>query len=324
MKPVPTLLRGLTWAALIDWLVGRTLLRSAVYMPKSPALIVVFQMLSTVAQFAATLTSLLALVVLLWIAREEWHQRRKIILPLALIGCAACSLFFLFAEPTAEALIFQHVLSLTVIAALIVRLAAARNRQVWPLSLIAFALLVGELYQLIPAIYQAMHWPGPPAVTEPLFNLGELLVVASPIGLWWVYRRLIDRRWLYVAALIPAVALSIGYIIDPATTGIMAIWSVGLTLYLPWPIYAVSLWLASVTVIATARRHQTAGWAVLLLTAGGFAPQLSTQVFLGLIAIWLLTVQALELEPSPAGKSKQVVPANGDYDPRGLRDTFSN
>ncbi|HET7376664.1 MAG TPA: hypothetical protein VFK30_08150, partial [Anaerolineae bacterium] len=230
----------------------------------------------------------------------------------------------LLAEPTAEALIFQHILSLVVIAALLIRLATARSPQVWPLSLIAFALLVGELYQLIPAIYQAMHWPGPPAVTAPLFNLGELLVVASPIGVWWVYRQLIDRRWLYVVALIPAVALSIGYAIDPATTGIMAIWSVGLTLYLPWPIYAVSLWLAGVTVLATSRRRQTAGWAVLLLTAGGFAPQLSTQVFLGLIGLWLLTVQALELEPSPAGKSKQVGLANRDYGHRELRDTFSD
>jgi hypothetical protein len=164
--------------------------------------------------------------------------------------------------------------------------------------LTAFALLFSELYQVTPSIYEALHWPGPPAWTTTLFNFGELLVVLSPIGLWWTYRRKDDRRSLYTLALIPALAVSILHYLDPATTGIMAIWSVGLTLYLPWPIYGLSVWLASVTVIRSAQQGTAAGWVILLLAAGGYAPQLSTQAFLGIIALWLIAQHTAEPESS--------------------------
>jgi len=85
-------------------------------------------------------------------------------------------------------------------------------------------------------------------------------------------------------------AFVVAHLANPAMTAIIAIWSTGLTLYLPWPLYAVSLWLAGVVVIASVRRGDTVGWAILLLAAGGYTPQLSTQVLLGLIALWLLTL----------------------------------
>jgi hypothetical protein len=68
---------------------------------------------------------------------------------------------------------------------------------------------------------------------------------------------------------------------------------VGLTLYLPWPVYAAGLWLAGVTVIVAIRRGDPVGWAILLLLSGGYAPQLSLQAFLGLIALWLLAEAAV-------------------------------
>jgi hypothetical protein len=71
-------------------------------------------------------------------------------------------------------------------------------------------------------------------------------------------------------------------------TGILAIWSTGLTLYLPWPVYAVALWLAGKVVIQTLKQGNRVGWAILLLAAGGYAPQLNIHAFLGLIALWLL------------------------------------
>ncbi len=71
-------------------------------------------------------------------------------------------------------------------------------------------------------------------------------------------------------------------------TGILAICSSGLTLYLPWPLYALALLLACVMVIGCLRRGEPAGWALLLLAAGGYAPQLSYQAFLGLVGLWLL------------------------------------
>ncbi len=50
----------------------------------------------------------------------------------------------------------------------------------------------------------------------------------------------------------------------------MTIWSIGLTLYLPWPAYSASLWLTGVAAIRSIRRRERAGWAILLRAAGGF------------------------------------------------------
>lgn len=86
----------------------------------------------------------------------------------------------------------------------------------------------------------------------------------------------------------PALAFTGLYLANPALTGTLAVWSTGLTLYLPWPLYTLSLWLAGVTATTALRRKEPAGRAILLLAGGGYAPQLSTQAFLGLIALWLL------------------------------------
>jgi hypothetical protein len=50
----------------------------------------------------------------------------------------------------------------------------------------------------------------------------------------------------------------------------------------------VSVWLAGVTMGISLRRGDMVGWGILLLAAGGYAPQFSTQAFVGLIALWLL------------------------------------
>lgn len=76
--------------------------------------------------------------------------------------------------------------------------------------------------------------------------------------------------------------------------GILAIWSTGLTLYLPWPVYAFSLWLFAATFLALRRQSHPAAWAMLLLAAGGYAPQLSSQVFYGLIGLSLLSLYSLK------------------------------
>jgi hypothetical protein len=58
-------------------------------------------------------------------------------------------------------------------------------------------------------------------------------------------------------------------------------------------------------VIAALRRNDPAGWAILLLAAGGYAPQLSTHVFLGLIGLWILAspkAQLADIHSSYAGR----------------------
>lgn len=290
------LLHWLALAAAADWLIARTLTRAAIFIPKPPPVLALYQTLNLAGQLATTLVGLLGLGMLGWMAWHEWRTCDRfdrfplglsvkslpgVGLSLILLSQIGFSLMFLWVAPTGWGVVAN--LGLGVVAVVTI---AARRRQN-ALLLPALALLLGRLYQLLPAWYTAWGSPGPPPLTETLFNLGELLVVASAGSLWYAYGRGASRREMFMAAG-PALAFTWLYLANPALTGTLAVWSTGLTLYLPWPLYTLSLWLAGVTAAAALRRKEPAGWAILLLAAGGYAPQLSTQAFLGLIALWLL------------------------------------
>ena len=296
MSRLPIFFRWLTIAAIADWLITRTVTRSAIFMPKSPPVIAVYQALTLAGQLAFTLTGLLALVALIWIAGQSWRTRRAIRLPLVLSNLVAFSIAFIFVAPGGWLAAGYQLLVMATVTVMGGQAWSGageiKKKIAW--SVPVLALLAGGLYQMSHALYTALRWPGPPPFAIAIFNLGELLVVLSSVVLWWAYEcaehasrgSLSHKLW----AALPALAFVVAHLANPAMTAIIAIWSTGLTLYLPWPLYAVSLWLAGVVVIASVRRGDTVGWAILLLAAGGYTPQLSTQVLLGLIALWLLTL----------------------------------
>lgn len=297
MKRYPIFLPWLVVAALVDWLVARTLARSAIFMPKSPPVILVYQGFSLLGQLAATITGLLVVASLAWIAWQGLHMRRGFGLPFAIIILVILSLVFLIIPPAGWLAVGYHLIFMAVILMIGWRAISQGNTTSQKIAnlLVTITLLVSELYQMIPTVNEVFHLSEPPSGSLILFNLGELLVLFSSIALWWAHGRPATRRDWLVASL-PMLALIAMRLANPAIAGIIAIWSTGLTLYLPWPAYAISLWLAGVTVLVSLKRGDPAGWAILLLAAGGYAPQLSTHAFLGIVALWLL----LEAKPKPA------------------------
>ncbi|MEO8286418.1 MAG: hypothetical protein ABI670_08270 [Chloroflexota bacterium] len=122
------------------------------------------------------------------------------------------------------------------------------------------------------------------------------VAIAIPGGEW---RR--PRRWVLpiVALLLFSAGNIADMIADQGYTGVFAIWSVGFTLYLPWPLYAVSLALflyALQTCFgrkggaeAAAFASPNTGMGLLLLFFAGFYLQLTLQHLLALLALLLLT-----------------------------------
>jgi hypothetical protein len=268
------------------------------FMSKSPLMISIYQTLGAIGQAALTLTGLLAIIALLWIA---WRARQRSLWPLLLIARVTLSLALIFVAPTGWLRVIDHGLTLIIVSALLAqnwRSGVTRMRRLaWAPP--ALALFCGVLYQLLPALAEALNLAATPAWAGTIFNLGELLIVLSPIGLAWINRAHFNRK-IYVLALIPALLFTLAHFANPAMTGIIAIWSMGLTLYLPGPLYAISLWLLGAVVIGSIGRREPIGWALLLLAAGGYAPQLSTQVFIGLVALWLM------IPTPPAGQPAQA------------------
>ncbi len=287
-------MKWLALAAVADWSVGRTLTRMAIYMPKSPPILLVYQGLSWLGQFAAVFSGLLALGALCWIAVSDFQPRRE---PVVWASCAfllVLSIVNLVAAPLGWLSLSYHFCMLVLLAALTRRAWQMGNLLAGKITglLVGMTLVMSQLYQTVPAIPTAAHLPDSPAWMSAFFNAGEFMVVVSVILLWLAhgqraYGRLAKQAWLGGA--LPAAIFIAMRLANPAMTGILAIWSTGLSLYLPWPVYALALWLAGVTIILALQRGDPAGWALLLLAAGGYAPQLNIQAFFGIVALWLLS-----------------------------------
>ncbi len=285
--------KWLSIAAVVDWLLVRTVTRAAIHVPKSEAVIVGYTAVNQVGQMAAAFVALLALGLLLWLA---WQTRAAIILPMTLVGLAGLSLLFLFVVPPAWLVVMYQLLAIMAVILMIgagFREHWARSERKtgwWGTAAVLFpacALLAGLLVQLLPNLYALFSLSGPPPLTSFLFNLGEIFVVITVLAWWWGYGR--TRSWkIWVVAAIPALLFTLSFQRDPAMTGILTIWSTGLTLFLPWPVYVLTLWLAGVTVLANWQARPSFAYAILLLIAAGYVPQLSSQLFCALIALWLL------------------------------------
>ncbi len=332
------LFQWLAFAALADWLITRTLTRMAIFMPKSAAVVVIYQAAGLAGQLATTLAGLLGLAALGWIVWREW-QGGSAWLALVLVGLGVFSLAFLIVPPSGWLMVTNHALGLAAVTQTL-RISpgpsrsrpvpdlrygvwerpgrdagrgapswhgvagAGKNLRVSIALLPGMALLAGRLHQAMAALYTAMGWPGPPFLAGALFNLGELLVVLAAAGLWWVYGQGVSWR-IWLGAGLPVLIFAAMRLAIPSMTGILAIWSTGLTLYLPWPLYVAGLWLAGVAILASLRRGDPAGWAILLLAASGYAPQQSHQVFMGMIALWLLAVRDIPIIIPTRGYHKE-------------------
>jgi hypothetical protein len=301
-------LRLLVLAALLDWLLTRTITRMAIFMPKTPAMISGYEVVSFVGQVGSSLAGLLVLAGLGWIIGYEWRRRSRW-LALVLAAQIGLSLLFLVAVPFGWLAVARYGLTLTAIVLLAYLILENRGqsghfpRQRVILLSPVLALSLGELFHLSPALYTLLGWPGPPRFSMTLFNLGELFAVFTPMALWWLWGRRAPRRAWMVGA-IPAILFAAVYLATPAMTGTIVIWSTGMTLFLPWPLYTLSLWLAGVTILGASGRSSAAGWAILLLAAGGYAPQFSVQIFLSLIGLWLLTWRDEALFPERVKQSE--------------------
>lgn len=286
MKKIQPLFQWLALAALGEWLLGRTLTRAAIHMPKTPAFISAYTAVNQMGQVLATFVALLALVLLVWIL---WQAGPINGLSLVLAGLIGLSLLFLWLVPPVWLALVYQLLAITAVGLIgvnwIGRAGTARLLLVWLFP--ALTLLAGLLVQLLPTVYALLSWPGPPPLSGLIFRLGEGFVITSVGGWWWVYGR--ERSWrIWLRAALPALLFALSFHRDPAMTGILTIWSTGLTLFLPWPLYAVALWLAGMTVLAAWHRQPAVAYAILLLISAGYAPQLSSQLFCALIGLWLL------------------------------------
>jgi hypothetical protein len=190
--------------------------------------ILVYQGFGLIGHLAATITGLLVVAFLAWIAWGELRMRKGFGLPFAIISLVALSLVFLIIPPADWLAVGYHLIFIAVVV-IIGRRAISQGgttSQKIANLFVTLTLLVSELYQMIPAMNEAFQLSNPPSGSLILFNIGELLVLLSLITLWWAHGRPAAWRDWLVASL-PALALIAMRLANPALTGIIAIWSAG-------------------------------------------------------------------------------------------------
>jgi hypothetical protein len=160
-----------------------------------------------------------------------------------------------------------------------------------------------------------------------ILRFGELAAVLTPIAFFAAVTLpdewMVAKRW--IAPVLLSVALAAGNIADIATdsgyTGVFSIWSVGFTLWLPWPIYAVSIGLFLYSVLTCfARKAKPTGYGdanvamgMLLMLYAGYNLQLTYQHLLVVLAFALLTRVARPFRKSVPVDRSSVVVANGEH-----------
>ena len=154
-----------------------------------------------------------------------------------------------------------------------------------------------------------------------ILRIGELAAVLTPVAFFAAValhdEGRVSKRW--IAPVLLSLALAAGNIADIATgsgyTGVFSIWSVGFTLWLPWPMYAVSIGLFLYAVLTCfARKVKTggygdanAGMGMLLILYAGYNLQLTYQHLLVVLAFALLTRVARPLRRTVKTERTAVV-----------------
>jgi len=195
-------------------------------------------------------------------------------------------------------------------------------------SLLAAAYLCAEYYALSYAAQGLRGAGGAPPLAFQILTAGEVLVVAGAGALfiaWGVGGGAVgaagrspagDSRpppkgggmdWAFHAPaftlgsrpnrlrLAVPTALSLlllaGYLANGSTSAILSLWTEGLTLYLPFPLYLAAFWLYGWTVVACFQRRDgfAVGCALLLLFVGGYVLELTYQHLLAALALLVLT-----------------------------------
>jgi hypothetical protein len=326
---LPYALGFLTAAGITELLLLRTLSRVAVHIPKEGLVLHVYQGLTGVGSFAFDLATVLAVATLTFALYTLVRREHRLDGWRALVlGALALLLAWSVLPPLLRAaggstsgrggndalkLAFGLAFSLAVIGlalpyALSRRATAARRIAV---GLVAAAYLCGQYYAVSYAATGLLSAGGPPALASQVLTLGEVLVVVSAGAIFVAWGTGTKRGGKSRARLRLAIptALSLlllaGYLANGSTSAILSLWTEGLTLYLPFPLYLTAFWLFGWAVLASFQRRDgfTAGCALLLLFVGGYALELTYQHVLAAIALVVLTW------PEPVTQEPEGIPS---------------
>jgi hypothetical protein len=175
----------------------------------------------------------------------------------------------------------------------------------------ALAYACYQYYALSHVLYRMLDYTTVPPLAVPALRLGEGLVVVAGAAAFWAWGA---RRWRqagFAGASFSAAAVVIvaaGSLAPAATTSILSLWTTGLSLFLPLPLYLLALGLYLLTIVACLRSGEGfwAGAGLLLVLLAGYMPEATYDhlllllgvAFLSGVMTWAAREQARHTTPS--------------------------
>jgi hypothetical protein len=277
-------------AALAELLLVRTFYRVGVFIPKRGAFPTVYGILTGLGSFLMNLSSVLATIALVAFAWRAYRRGRA--------GAAAGISAFLFASALAVAtgslnagpssrLFFALAVWSVAWPFLrepgdrVLRVAVAAVVAVLGLSM--WAGLVGEMHRLAPGVQASGGAIGAQLLGEALVVMAAFLLLAA-----WV-RGDGPRPWALFLGGFPALALIVSWQANGSVTGILALWTAGLRLYLPIWLYVLALWAFASAAIGWLSTRPWRGAGLVLLLVGGILLESTYLQLLAVLAVVLVT-----------------------------------
>jgi hypothetical protein len=303
----------LVGAAVAETLFLRLATRVGVHLPKGESAragIHVASLVGTLAlNFAAVLSVGFVVVLLaLLVFRVETGAAR-----LALAALSAGMLWGLGSTLTTDSLMGNALFGLTMTLLVVWAGFGVARHTGLPLDarvaigLMVVAYVCYQYYALAHLFYRALDYSTVPPLAVPMLRLGEGLVVVASAAVFWAWGA---RRWQQagVAGMsFTAVAVFVvaaGSLAPAATTSILALWTTGLSLFLPLPLYLLALGLYLLTAVACLRNAKDfwAGAGLLLLLLAGYMPEATYDHLLVLLGVAFVAGAARLAAPSVPGE----------------------
>lgn len=322
----PYALWTLLAAGLGELVLFRALSRVGVHIPKEGVVIDLYDALVRLGSFAFDVSTV---VVFLAVGLLAYALLRRPATPHLLLATVPPLLFFatlsLILDLTEEGpsvKLAYGVLSAAIM--ILIALHAWQERQREPARSLAVGLVVlaylAAQYQLLAYQgYRALDIGAQPPGTTRALELAELLVLANAFLLFWAWSGVrAGLRWrpwwpqVVVGGLLIVVFLGAYRGEESSTAAILSLWTLGLTLYLPLPLYALALGLYGATVLAclgNARREPRRLWdavALGLLPVAGLTLELTYQHLVALVALLLLAGAHPQAHREPFGEAEAL------------------
>jgi len=303
-------------AVLAETLLLRIVVRVGVHVPKHSVLTGLFETASTLGSLAFNFASVLALVLLtLVLTFVIANKRSRAFSPLIALLSAGLflGLFLTLVTDTPEAdALFGVSAALLAITILIV---ATRTGDLTPAVAVALGLMVAaylsyEYYTLSYVFYRILDYAAIPPLSLDALRFGEAMamVAAGAVFFAWGLPRwgLIGRAGGAVVA-VTILALTAAGLSPVSTMAILALWTTGVSLFLPFPIYLLALALFLLTLVACFR-DRNASWiaaGLLLVLLAGYMAESTYQHLLFLLGIVFLSGIVKEEDTPPASQPQE-------------------